>query len=108
MDGFYVAKIVKLSDRRPEDTLEEGEADADAAVEGAGEEAKTASKEKQKSHKKGGPKKKRKEAPTDDKEASGKPLKLSVPPAHAKPKDKKQKTNAKVTKPRRKRAATDA
>ena len=33
MDGFYVAKIIKLSDRRPEDTLEAEDPDGEGVAE---------------------------------------------------------------------------
>lgn len=128
MDGFYVAKIVKLSDRRPEDTLEE----EDPAEEEMGETnntkkmsttqrrkaqdeaaAKAARDATTKKKKKKTKKIIRKRKPGDDDgdsanaEQKNKP-KHSVPPVKDQSKDKRQKTNAKVTKPRRKRAAADA
>lgn len=118
MDGFFVAKIVKLSDRRPEDTLESAEAPEEevaAAVTTKNKKQEGANSSINKKGKKD--KKKRKGGPTDDedgndgndnKEGKASKPKLSIPPAKVQPKAKKQKTNAKVTKPRRKRAATDA
>lgn len=107
MDGFFVAKIVKLSDRKPEDTLEPVE-----EIEGAAGKVKDSTKKK--SDEKGSKKKKKKDAkkrkgaPAEDGEDQPAPVKpkLSIPPPRSVP--KKPKTNAKVTKPRRKRAAQDA
>lgn len=98
MDGFFVAKIQKLSDRKPEDTTEAQEDDTKEAV---AEEA--ASKRKEQ-------KRKVDEKPLPDKEIVKKKARsehLSIPPK-TQNRVKKKKTNAKVTKPRRHRAkATD-
>jgi hypothetical protein len=110
MDGFYVAKIIKLSDAKPEDTLDPEEGDEEAVAQNTEEKKKEDVTNKKK--KKHLPKHKKRKA-DDDKGTedetnpkSGK-NKFSVPPPKAQPKAKKQKTNAKVTKPRRKKAATD-
>jgi hypothetical protein len=106
MDGFFVAKFIKLSDRKPEDSLEPtGEVEEKAEKVDV---EKPIKKELKSSNKKN-TKKKRKGTPTEDGEEQSVPLKpkLSVPPVKAH-KEKKQKTSANVTKPRRKRAAQDA
>lgn len=118
MDGFFVAKIIKLSDRRPEDTLEpqdDQNEDIEADVTTKGDKKKNLtsamidSKKKKKKKKLLPPhKKKQLQQEEDDKKAEMDKKKRSVPPVQSQSKSKKQKTNAKVTKPRRKRAATDA
>ena len=129
MDGFYVAKIIKLSDRRPEDTLDEEVPDGEGMAEtmnpktmsttqrrkARGEAAaKTAGGDINTKKKKKTKKIIRKRKPGDDGEddnAAAKEKnksKHSVPPVQIQSKNKKQKTNAKVTKPRRKKAAADA
>lgn len=108
MDGFYVAKIIKLSDLKPEDTLEPVDPDEEVVTEKvkANKEDKSSGKKKKKKHL---PKHKKKRKSDEELgEQEGGKTKVSVPPPKAQPKIKKQKTNAKVTKPRRKRAATDA
>ena len=110
MDGFFVAKIIKLSDRRPEDTLEQPEEGAEGAE--TENNITTQNHNKMKQAKGTTGKKRGKGASTDDEDDDDddnedKPLKLSVPPVKAQPKQKKLKTNAKVTKPRRKPAASD-
>ena len=113
MDGFYVAKIIKLSDRKPEDTLEPEEG-VDEANEAVVKEEKKKEETKKNKKKKHLPKHKKKRKAgdeggvDDDSKPKVSKNRFSVPPPKEQPKAKKPKTNAKVTKPRRKRAATDA
>jgi ribosomal RNA methyltransferase Nop2 len=107
MDGFYVAKIQKLSDKRKgeedkKQPTEEG-VPADVEVTGAPKEKKPALVEddnKQSKKKKQG-KKRSNESQDDDrqKKAQKKSSKISIPSVQ--PQQKKKKTNAKVSKPRR-------
>jgi len=109
MDGFYVAKIVKLSDRKPEDSLEPEEGEEEAVPVQQKKEEKALTQKKRKKHLPKHLKQKRKADDGDDaKPKMGNKVKVSVPPTKPQQNNKKQKTNAKVTKPRRKRAATDA
>lgn len=105
-----MAKIIKLSDRKPEDSLEPVEPDAEAAKEHVEDDKKKEEVSSKKKKKKHLPKhlKKRKAGDEGAEENKEGKQKFSVPPPKAQPKAKKPKTNAKVTKPRRKRAATDA
>jgi ribosomal RNA methyltransferase Nop2 len=115
MDGFFVAKIEKLSDMRPEDTLEPGEPSAeDDAEEVEVEDNKpvTSNKTDAAGKKIKVPKGKAAEKEFEKKrkrellKEADKQTHVSVPPK--KPKQKQQRQNAKVTKPRRKAPATDA
>jgi 25S rRNA (cytosine2870-C5)-methyltransferase len=115
MDGFYVAKIIKLSERKPEDTLEpeEEEETSNMQVPEKKNDQQTPVSNKKRKKSKAPHSKKRKEAPGDDNDdtdakAQKKDGKVSIPPLKPQRKDKKAKTNAKVTKPRRSRSATDA
>ncbi|KAL3903761.1 MAG: hypothetical protein SGILL_010324 [Bacillariaceae sp.] len=102
MDGFFVAKIQKLSDK----IKGQNEPTADAKVEEKTEVASAEKDTKKKTKVKG---KKRKSASklNDDDEASkkAKKEKVSVPPARPASKKKKEKNSksAKMTKPRRKK-----
>ncbi|CAB9517178.1 25S rRNA (cytosine(2870)-C(5))-methyltransferase [Seminavis robusta] len=115
MDGFYVAKIIKLSDRKPEDTLEPEEENEEKAAVPTNNDKASSKKKKKKNKKVLGKKRKggdeedddNKDTEEDQAKKKKKGAKFSVPPPKPQPKEKK-KTNAKVTKPRRKRAATDA
>lgn len=99
MDGFFVAKIQKLSDRKPEDSVEPQQHETDEVAENEAETRKE-SKQKRKADVK----------PIPDKESTKKKARsehLSIPPKRQN-KGNKKKTNAKVTKPRRHRVqATD-
>lgn len=131
MDGFFVCKIQKLSDGRlGEKTGKDGESinepasieEQDDDLEHKDEEKAKVSDSGKKEDTKGGKRstelpdslkgvksspKKRKRKDNADKTKPQKNAKVSVPPQ--KPKQKKQvKQSAKVTKPRRKRAAMDA
>jgi 25S rRNA (cytosine2870-C5)-methyltransferase len=112
MDGFYVAKIVKLSERKPEDTVEPDEEEevANNQEHEKRSDHETPGSSKGKKKNKGSLTNKRKESSVDDADENGqkKDGKLSIPPVKSQHPDKKAKTNAKVTKPRRKRSATDA
>jgi ribosomal RNA methyltransferase Nop2 len=106
MDGFFVAKIEKLSDMRPEDTLEpeeplEGE---DAAVEG-NKGAAAPAKQKLSKAAQGRVAAKKRKAEVVEKKQTKMPN-VSVPPK--KQKQKQPSKNAKITKPRRKAGASDA
>lgn len=115
MDGFFVAKIQKLSDGRPKQPKEsesndgENVEEIDTAIEeDLTTEGNEAAPVESKSKNQGSRKRKHKESnKLKSKPASSKknPL-VSVPPP--KLKQKKQKMNAKVTQPRRHRAAADA
>lgn len=104
MDGFYVAKIQKLSNRCPQDTLEEKE---EAVAQTA-----TAPKQNDDADKQRGKKKGKKRGANDWKEMQLQKKKkmqqqkskrdaVSTPPVLQK---KKKKENAKTTKPRRHKA----
>lgn len=106
MDGFFVAKIIKLSDRRPEDTLDPVEGTQEG-FEKVGRDSKEGGSDVSGANKKKDNKKRKisTDEPVDKKLVNPK---LSFPPVKDQQKQKKQKTNAKMTKPRRKRAAQDA
>ncbi|KAL7553992.1 hypothetical protein ACHAWF_017337 [Thalassiosira exigua] len=117
MDGFYVAKIQKLSDKRKgeEDKKQTENASDEVKADAVKEEARDGKKSeveagkakqhpgaKKKAHKKG---KKRGNAPkdgadNDEPNMPRKKAKMSYPNLHAQ-KPQKKKTNAKMTKPRR-------
>lgn len=104
MDGFFVAKIQKLSDKRlgetaPTEAVIEEQTEN---VESDGEEAAKLAPAK-KAGKAADRKRKREPEKVVRKEKSAT---VSIPPK--KPKQKKPKQNAKTTKPRRNRAAADA
>ncbi|KAL7507333.1 hypothetical protein ACHAXN_004537 [Cyclotella atomus] len=105
MDGFYVAKIQKLSDTKKGEektqAVEEGVA-TDVEVTGARKEKKPAVVEDDSKNTKKKPKgKKRRNESEDDnnQKAKKKSSKISYP--SVRPQQKKKKTNAKVSKPRR-------
>jgi hypothetical protein len=123
MDGFYVAKIQKLSDRRPgeektsytaNEKIAGGE---DVKVDEAGngvqvsdEDGASSSDEatpsKKKQVKESAASKKRKKGQKDQVKKKPKVVqKVSVPPT--KPKQKTKKLNAKMTKPRRRRQSDE-
>ena len=129
MDGFYVAKIQKLSDKRPEDNEEE-EANEETVEEKVGDTSKEEidwAAEVRRAVSKG-KKEVRKNAvdaptaetdskkrPADDddddanvatKKAKGKKSHMSMPPKKGQ-KKKKNSTNAKVTKPRRRKVPVE-
>jgi len=104
MDGFFVAKIQKLSDKRPGETKPSEDVSADEEIQQG--EAEKKKKTISKHDKKGKGKvadKKRKHG--EEKKAAKNPH-VSLPPKKGE-QSKKQKSNAKVTKPRRKKAASD-
>jgi ribosomal RNA methyltransferase Nop2 len=111
MDGFFVAKIQKLSDRKPEDTIEQPEVNEEG--DGDEEEIDTPKKEEPLPGKKLNVSKTKEVAKSKDLEVT--PLKkkprsdhVSIPPSRQANNNKK-KLNAKVTKPRRSKAnAQDA
>ena len=100
MDGFYVAKIQKLSDRRPGVTKGQEDNTDDQIDEE--EPVETVEEEKKKVDKKNNSKKGTKKGKSDDTEieepTKKRALQISVPP---KTKKKQRRLNAKVTKPRR-------
>ena len=109
MDGFYVAKIQKLSDRRPGEEKKSDTVEADikvdekdSGVQVSEDDASSSDEETptKKKHTKVIPGKKRKKGQKDQVKKKPKMLqRVSVPPT--KPKQKAKKLNAKMTKPRR-------
>ena len=97
MDGFYVAKIEKLSDSRPKSKGKEEEKEAsdaeDTEKDIESQDAETETKDKP-TVPESSPK-----SSEEEKASKKRSLHVSVPPR--KPKSKKQRQNAKVTKPRR-------
>jgi 25S rRNA (cytosine2870-C5)-methyltransferase len=121
MDGFFVAKIQKLSDGRPgldkpaqgdEEAVENDEPVEDEEKDLIDEEANKDARRVKKAAASSKAMNKKRKRKGNDKVDAEKPKKVknplvSVPPV--KPKSKKPKTqNAKVSKPRRSRSATDA
>ena len=105
MDGFFVAKIRKLSDKRPKDTVEDVVEEEDVPVEEPDvvDEA-PVTKDNSNSNKNN---KKRKTKDTVEVPKTAKSARISKPPKHvlqqqqSKKKKQKASTNAKMTKPRR-------
>lgn len=123
MDGFYVAKIQKLSDRRPDDTKEpEMEATAVAAEESKPADSTLVNVDAESSDEEEAPKKKwvmqgkkrskRKEDDTPKKSKKAKSDHLSVPPKRVVPPTKvattKKLASAKTSKPRRRKLEADS
>ena len=107
MDGFYVAKIQKLSDKRKGEeekkqvATEEG-VTADTSDVSEGKKPAVVEDDNKPTKKKQKGKKRRNESEDDDerqKKAQKKSSKISIPAVQ--PQQKKKKTNAKVSKPRR-------
>ena len=102
MDGFYVAKIQKLSDKRHGEAEKKEE---EAAKEAAGETAKAVTAEPKAEDKKRSEKKKkrvkkfRRNEDNDEQQVVRKKSKMSIPNVQVQKSTKK--TNAKVSKPRR-------
>jgi len=94
MDGFFVSKIEKLSDKK----LGAATAGTDGKIEKE-EEEEVETKEEAKEEKKSQKGEQKGKKPSPEPEAKKRSLQVSVPPK--KPKAKKQRQNAKVTKPRR-------
>lgn len=105
MDGFYVAKIQKLSDKRKGEEVQR-------QAEKAAEKVEDGKKEENEEVEQGGRKKKtkkpkgKKRVAAEDEEGDApnvlrKKGKMSYPNAAQAQKSQKKKTNAKVTKPRR-------
>jgi ribosomal RNA methyltransferase Nop2 len=103
MDGFFVAKIQKLSDKRPGETTVDGSEEQQDSVIKSDEKQKTVSDTKKNTGK--GKKVISKKRKLPDEADASKQV-TSIPPTRHK--QKKQKTDAKMTKPRRHRAAQDA
>lgn len=110
MDGFYVAKIKKLSDKRPEDNVKEPSQVPDKEeVEVGMEVEKGRDEDKEPKHKSDQKTKKGKKRSAEDERKAEKRrkkgAKMSFPPIK-KHSRKKKKLNAKVTQPRRKKVST--
>lgn len=106
MDGFYVAKIQKLSDKRPEDRVEQ--ATGDAVEEETATKADKSKKEESES-KPGKTKKGKRRNANDDRKAEKrrkKAEKISVPPPSKSVAGSKMKLNIKVTQPREQRSVS--
>ena len=100
MDGFFVAKIQKMSDKRPGEEAPKGDENKETKSSSQSKTENNAEEPVPKKKRAG--KKSKRASPRDAKEPNKKRRKsdqLSVPPARAKPRN--AKTNAKMTKPRR-------
>jgi|UPI000581AE7E ribosomal RNA methyltransferase Nop2 len=107
MDGFFVCKIQKLSDSRPEDTLDADEIAVMKEQTTTKEGKQVLEDDRKILHKKGG-KKHEKKRKLDANMEKPKRVQVSVPPRPAQPKkQQKSDTSAKMTKPRRKKAKAD-
>lgn len=127
MDGFYVAKIQKLSDKRPGDDDEEKEGaevqevqnevesgnEEEDEIDWASEVNKVVTKKNKSNDEAPQAKSRSKKRQADNsvksdaKKAKVKPTHVSIPPKNL-TKQKKKSTNAKVTKPRRRKQHQDA
>lgn len=110
MDGFFVAKIQKLSDNRPGETKENEKAEEETEEVSESEEQKedTTSSKEAGSKEKSKPKKRKRAEEEPKKEKKLKSSNVSIPPTKQKQGKKKKQNNAKTSKPRRMAAATDA
>jgi 25S rRNA (cytosine2870-C5)-methyltransferase len=109
MDGFFVCRIEKLSDKRPGQDAANDEAEEDAVKADKEQQEEKEKKGKGVKSTKQGDKtsvngKKRKQ-PERNEPKPNKNTPVSIPPKITKP--KKQQTNAKITKPRRAKPAAD-
>mmetsp|Transcript_13672 Transcript_13672/g.38493 ORF Transcript_13672/g.38493 Transcript_13672/m.38493 type:complete len:630 (-) Transcript_13672:374-2263(-) len=104
MDGFYVAKIQKLSDKKKGEEKKKEDGVVEDQVIAKDEGKKNENKRKKTPQKKG---KKRKGGKTEEEDVIRKTKreKISVPPKslNSKKKEKKKQQNAKMTKPRRRK-----
>jgi ribosomal RNA methyltransferase Nop2 len=101
MDGFYVAKIQKLSDKRHGEAEKKEEVAAKEAVETSKAETETEVEDNKRSEKKKKRVKKfRRNEDRDEQQVVRKKSKMSIPNVQVQ-KSTKKKTNAKVSKPRR-------
>ena len=110
MDGFYVAKIQKLSDRRPDDTIEEASEVPDKEkMTMEVEEDKADEKDQMGKNQTQKKKFNKKRTAEDDRKAEKrrkKGAKISFPPVQ-KQSGKKKKLDAKMTRPRRRKASAN-
>ena len=101
MDGFYVAKIQKLSDKRHGEAEKKEEVAAKEAVETSKAETEAEVEDNKRSEKKKKRVKKfRRNEDRDEQQVVRKKSKMSIPNVQVQ-KSTKKKTNAKVSKPRR-------
>lgn len=102
MDGFFVCKIQKLSDSKPEDTLDDVEPSEEKGITSV-EESRAEDRAPRKVSKK-----EEKQRKLEKNQGKEKRSNTSVPPPTSLPSKKKRKdSSAKMTKPRRKRAKAD-